>query len=103
MIDPTTPQDSWDDEHRLALRQMVSTFVQREILPHVTEWEEAGQLPRELHQAAAKVGILAAGYPEELGGLGTTLDLSESRVSQMHSSIVARLKDQLHRRRPEFG
>ena len=30
------------------------------------------------------------------------LDLSESRVSQMHSSIVARLKDQLGRRRPEF-
>jgi RNA polymerase sigma factor for flagellar operon FliA len=35
--------------------------------------------------------------------IGATLDLSESRVSQMHSSIVARLKDQLRRRRPEFG
>ena len=34
--------------------------------------------------------------------IGNTLGLSESRVSQMHSSIVARLKDQLRRRRPEF-
>jgi RNA polymerase sigma factor for flagellar operon FliA len=35
--------------------------------------------------------------------IGATLDLSESRVSQMHSSIVARLQSQLSRRRPEFG
>jgi len=27
--------------------------------------------------------------------IGATLDLSESRVSQMHSSIVARLQSQL--------
>jgi hypothetical protein len=32
--------------------------------------------------------------------IGATLDLSESRVSQMHSSIVARLQQQLAARRP---
>lgn len=35
--------------------------------------------------------------------IGATLDLSESRVSQMHSSIVQRLQSQLGPRRPEFG
>src|SRR5438046_6542007 len=35
--------------------------------------------------------------------IGATLDLSESRVSQMHSSIVARLQSQLAQRRPEFS
>ena len=35
--------------------------------------------------------------------IGLTLNLSESRVSQMHSSIVARLQSQLARRRPEFS
>jgi len=35
--------------------------------------------------------------------IGATLNLSESRVSQMHSSIVQRLQNQLCRRRPEFG
>jgi RNA polymerase sigma factor for flagellar operon FliA len=35
--------------------------------------------------------------------IGATLDLSESRVSQMHSSIVTRLQAQLAKRRPEFG
>jgi RNA polymerase sigma factor FliA len=35
--------------------------------------------------------------------IGATLDLSESRVSQMHSSIVQRLQGQLGKRRPEFA
>ena len=34
--------------------------------------------------------------------IGLTLDLSESRVSQMHSSILARLKAQMHHRSKEF-
>ena len=49
--------------------------------------------------------IMILYYYEELTmkEIGSTLGLSESRVSQMHSSIVARLKDQLRRRRPEFA
>jgi RNA polymerase sigma factor for flagellar operon FliA len=35
--------------------------------------------------------------------VGATLDLSESRVSQMHSDIVKRLETQLEKRRPEFA
>jgi RNA polymerase sigma factor for flagellar operon FliA len=49
--------------------------------------------------------IIILYYYEELTmkEIGATLDLSESRVSQMHSSIVQRLQNQLSRRRPEFG
>jgi len=49
--------------------------------------------------------IIILYYYEELTmkEIGATLDLSESRVSQMHSSIVQRLQCQLQRRRPEFG
>ncbi|TWT47008.1 RNA polymerase sigma-D factor [Thalassoglobus neptunius] len=49
--------------------------------------------------------IIILYYYEELTmkDIGQTLGLSESRVSQMHSSIVTRLKDQLRRRRPEFA
>ena len=48
--------------------------------------------------------IIILYYYEELTmkDIGNTLGLSESRVSQMHSSIVARLKEQLDCRRPEF-
>ncbi len=49
--------------------------------------------------------ILILYYYEELTmkEIGQTLGLSESRVSQMHSSIVNRLRQQLKQRRPEFG
>jgi RNA polymerase sigma factor for flagellar operon FliA len=49
--------------------------------------------------------IIILYYYEELTmkEIGATLDLSESRVSQMHSAIVQRLQSQLIRRRPEFG
>ena len=49
--------------------------------------------------------IIILYYYEEMTmkEIGATLDLSESRVSQMHSSIVGRLQKQLGRRRPEFG
>jgi len=49
--------------------------------------------------------IIILYYYEELTmkEIGQTLDLSESRVSQMHSSIVSRLQEQLGRRRNEFS
>ncbi len=49
--------------------------------------------------------IIILYYYEEftMKEIGATLNLSESRVSQMHSSIVQRLQNQIGRRRPEFG
>lgn len=48
--------------------------------------------------------ILVLYYYEEMTmrEIGITLDLSESRVSQMHSSILQRLKTQLETRRKEL-
>lgn len=49
--------------------------------------------------------IITLYYYEEMTmkEIGATLDLSESRVSQMHSSIVARLKAQMNSRKKEFS
>jgi RNA polymerase sigma factor for flagellar operon FliA len=49
--------------------------------------------------------IIVLYYYEEMTmkEIGATLDLSESRVSQMHSSIVARLKAQMNTRKKEFS
>jgi RNA polymerase sigma factor for flagellar operon FliA len=48
--------------------------------------------------------IVVLYYYEEMTmkEIGTTLDLSESRVSQMHSSILARLRAQMQTRDVEF-
>jgi RNA polymerase sigma factor for flagellar operon FliA len=49
--------------------------------------------------------IVVLYYYEEMTmkEIGATLDLSESRVSQMHSSILLRLKAQLNTRKREFS
>jgi RNA polymerase sigma factor for flagellar operon FliA len=53
---------------------------------------------------AEKLIIILYYYEEmTMKEIGATLDLSESRVSQMHSSILARLKAQLNSRKKEFA
>jgi alkylation response protein AidB-like acyl-CoA dehydrogenase len=61
----------FDEEHE-ELRQTVSRFVAKEIAPHVDEWEEAREFPRELFARCAELGFLGLKFPEELGGQGGT-------------------------------
>lgn len=62
--------DPWTTPERQALRTAVEQFTRREIVPHLPQWEDDGQLPRELHAATAKAGFFAVGYAEEVGGAG---------------------------------
>jgi acyl-CoA dehydrogenase len=62
----------WSDE-RAALKESALGFARREIMPSLQEWEDAGELPRELHLATAKAGLLGVGYPEAAGGEGGDL------------------------------
>ncbi len=61
---------TWTTPERDALRKTVRDFTEREILPHVDEWERSGELPRSLHRRAAETGLLGAPYPEAVGGGG---------------------------------
>ncbi len=60
-------------DEQLALRDSARRFTENEILPHLDEWEETGELPRSLHRATAAAGLLAVGYPEAVGGDGGDL------------------------------
>lgn len=62
----------WNEE-RTALKAAATEFAHREIVPSLQEWEDAGELPRSLTEAAAKAGLLSVGYPEEFGGDGGDL------------------------------
>ncbi|MBV9982033.1 acyl-CoA dehydrogenase family protein [Bradyrhizobium sp.] len=55
-------------EHE-SYREMVRRFVAREIEPFANEWDEAGAFPRELYAKAAGIGLLALGFPEDVGGV----------------------------------
>jgi acyl-CoA dehydrogenase len=57
------------DEHEM-LRRTVRTFVEKEIVPHVDAWEEAGRIPRELWRRLGELGFLGLEFPIEYGGGG---------------------------------
>ena len=60
----------WTTPERDQLRKTVRAFAEREVLPHVDEWERIGELPRDLHRRAGDAGLLGAGLPESVGGGG---------------------------------
>jgi RNA polymerase sigma factor for flagellar operon FliA len=57
---------------------------------------------RGLNRAERLIVVLYYYEQMTMKQIGETLDLSESRVSQMHSAILARLRNQLQARRREF-
>jgi acyl-CoA dehydrogenase len=59
------------DEHE-ELRESVGRFVSKEIAPHVEEWEDAREFPRELFERCGELGFLGLKFPEEYGGQGGT-------------------------------
>lgn len=63
---------SWDTEERRALLATVRRFAERELIPSLPEWEDAGSVPREVHRTTAEAGLLGIGFPEEVGGCGGT-------------------------------
>ncbi|WP_431919900.1 acyl-CoA dehydrogenase family protein [Micromonospora wenchangensis] len=62
-----------DTPERRQLRELTRAFVTREVLPHLADWERAGEVPRALHVTAAKLGLLGIGFPESVGGSGGDL------------------------------
>ncbi|MEU4551634.1 acyl-CoA dehydrogenase family protein [Micromonospora violae] len=62
-----------DTPERRQLRELTRAFVTREVLPHLDDWERAGEVPRALHASAAKIGLLGIGFPESVGGSGGDL------------------------------
>ncbi len=67
-----TMWSDWSEEQR-ALQDATREFVRREVEPHHQGWEDAGEIPRSLHLAAAKAGLLGVSFPEEVGGQGGSL------------------------------
>jgi acyl-CoA dehydrogenase len=55
-------------EDRTALIDTVCRFATQAIAPHVSAWDDAGEIPRTLYGDAARLGLLGLGYPEALGG-----------------------------------
>jgi acyl-CoA dehydrogenase len=88
------------DDHDL-FRQTARRFVDKEIVPHLAEWEHAGIVPKSLWLKAGEAGLLCATVPEEYGGSGGDFGHSAVMIEELaranatavgfttHSEIVA--------------
>ena len=82
-------------------RETVRRFIEREIVPHHTRWEEQGQVDREIWTKAGTAGLLCPNVPEAYGGLGAdylfnvvvTEELARAGITgpgfAVHSDMVA--------------
>lgn len=49
-------------------RELVRDVVAKEVVPHYTEWEKSGSIPRPFFELLGGLGLLGMAIPEEYGG-----------------------------------
>ncbi len=65
----TVSSPFYSEDHE-AFRSLIQQFTNKEIVPYVQEWEQAGEVPRDLYKKAASIGIFGDGFEEQYGGHG---------------------------------
>jgi len=92
-----------NDEKNISEIDIIKDEKSKDPLTEAQKRDLKSLLTRGLTRAEQLIMVLY--YYEEMTmkEIGATLDLSESRVSQMHSSIVQRLKAQMNSRKKEFS
>ena len=75
----------YDSTHD-AYRESVRNFYQDQCVPFHEEWENKGEVPRELWQEAGANGMLSVTVPEEYGGMG--LDILFSSINWQEQSYA---------------
>jgi alkylation response protein AidB-like acyl-CoA dehydrogenase len=57
-------------EEQQQLRRSIREFSEREILPNVMKWDEAGEFPLATIKELGKLGFMGVIFPPDLGGAG---------------------------------
>ncbi|PTS79580.1 acyl-CoA dehydrogenase [Sphingomonas sp. HMWF008] len=68
-LDTVPGRFAYTEDHE-AFRQTVRSFLQKEGVPHVNEWEENKLVPKSFWLKAGEIGMLCPTAPEAYGGLG---------------------------------
>ena len=63
MLDAIPGRFAYNEDHE-AFRQTVRSFLQKEAVPHVAEWEEAGIVDKAIWIKAGEIGMLCPTVPE---------------------------------------
>ncbi|TDV72642.1 acyl-CoA dehydrogenase family protein [Pseudomonas sp. LP_7_YM] len=70
------------EDHNM-FRDQARRFVEREIVPHLHEWEKNGIVPKELWLKAGETGLLCSTVPEEYGGSGGDFGHSAVMIEEL--------------------
>ena len=65
----------FSEEHEI-FRDTFRKYVEREVVPHLDEWEKNGAVPREAWKKLAEQGYLCPWLAEEYGGFGAGFEYS---------------------------
>jgi citronellyl-CoA dehydrogenase len=76
-------------EQHEQFRKTVRGFAEKELLPHLDEWEEHEFPAHEVFKRAGELGILGAHYPEEKGGSGGDYWFSVAKAEELPRSGMA--------------
>ena len=57
-------------EEQNMLRETVRSFVDKEIVPYIREWDRSGGFPREIFDKLRELGLMGVCIPEKYGGSG---------------------------------
>lgn len=82
------PTSIYEQEHE-DFRAMARTFMEKEVAPHMEQWEKDGQVSRDLWLKAGEQGLLCFDVPEEFGGMGVEDFRYNAIVSEELSRIGA--------------
>ena len=55
------------EEHKL-FKDSLRSFLQKEVVPHIDQWEEDRRIHRDIWKKMGEMGFLGLSYPEEYGG-----------------------------------
>jgi len=65
----------FSEQHQM-FRATVRAFVDKEVAPHVEEWEAAGRMPKTLWRRMGELGFFGLEYDEKYGGAGADVMMS---------------------------
>ena len=82
-------------EHNI-FRESLRKYLDKEIVPHIEEWEEAGIVPRSAWKKLGEQGFLCTDVPEEYGGAGGDFLYSVIVCEELVKSNFSGLAASLH-------
>jgi len=82
-------------EHNI-FRDSLRKFLDKEIVPHIEEWEEAGIVPRSAWKKLGEQGFLCTDVPEQYGGVGGDFLYSVIVCEELVKSNFSGLAASLH-------